>query len=62
MRSLHQRLLTEGFDPWFDKESLLPGIDWREDIPKAVKSSHVVIVCLSAGSTSAAGYVQTEIK
>jgi hypothetical protein len=62
IRGLYQHLTTEGFAPWLDEENLLPGQDWQREIPKAVKNSDVVIVCLSRSSTSKSGYVQKEIK
>lgn len=61
VRELYRRLLKEGLDPWLDEENLLPGHDWQLEIPKAVKSSDVVLVCLSKGSINKAGYVQKEI-
>ena len=62
MRELYQRLRADGFEPWLDEEDLLPGQDWQREIPKAVRQSDVVIVCLSKGSINKAGYVQKEIK
>jgi hypothetical protein len=62
VRELYQRLRADGFEPWLDEEDLIPGQDWRREIPKAVKNSDVVIVCLSSGSVNKAGYVQKEIK
>lgn len=62
VRKLYQQLLGEGFAPWLDEEDLLPGQDWQREIPKAVKNSDVVIVCLSRNSISKSGYVQKEIK
>lgn len=62
VRSLYQRLQVEGVSPWLDEQSLLPGQDWHQEITKAVRSSDIVIVCLSCGSISKAGYVQKEIK
>lgn len=59
---LYHRLRKEGFDPWLDKENLLPGQDWQEEIPKAVHTSDVVLVCLSRDSVNKAGYIQKEIK
>ena len=40
----------------------MAGQDWQLEIKKAVRSSDVVIVCLSRESTTKAGYVQKEIK
>jgi hypothetical protein len=62
VRNLYQRLQTDGFDAWLDEEKLLPGQDWDFEIQKAVRQSDVVIVCLSKGSVTKAGYVQKEIR
>ena len=62
VRNLYQRLSSDGFDPWLDEEDLLPGQKWKVEIPKAVKTSDVVIVCLSHKAINKAGYVQKEIK
>lgn len=62
VRDLYRHLLADGIAPWLDEEDLLPGQEWEKAIPKAVKSSDAVIVCLSRGSITKAGYVQKEIK
>ncbi len=62
VRNLYQRLSSDGFDPWLDEEDLLPGQQWKIEIPKAVKTSDVVIVCLSHKAINKSGYVQKEIK
>ncbi len=62
VKKLHQCLVWDGIDAWLDKENLIPGQDWSMEIPNAVKSSDVVIVCLSARSVTKEGYVQKEIK
>lgn len=62
VRALYQRLLRDGVDAWLDKEKLLPGQDWQLEIPKAVRESDVVVICLSNKSTTKEGYVQKEIK
>lgn len=36
---LYKRLTTEGVDVWLDKEKLLPGQDWRLEIPNAVREA-----------------------
>jgi len=38
--------MSEGVDAWFDQEKLLPGQNWRVEIPRAVEGSDVVD-CLS---------------
>lgn len=62
VRKLYQHLKQDGFAPWLDEEDLIPGQDWREEIPAAVRACNVVVVCLSKGSTTKEGYVQKEIK
>ncbi len=62
VQKLYQRLKSDNFDPWLDEENLLPGQDWKLEIPKAVRKADIVIVCLSRNSVTKAGYVQKEIK
>jgi len=62
VRDLYRRLRADGIDPWFAEESLLAGQDWQVEIPKAVRSSDAVIVCLSRKAITKTGYVQKEIK
>ena len=62
VRELYRRLVDDGFDAWLDEEKLMPGQDWDLEIRKAVRNADVVLVCLSNGSTTKAGYVQKEIR
>ena len=62
VRDLYHRLRADGIDPWFAEEKLLAGQDWQLEIPKAVRSSDAVIICLSRKAITKAGYVQKEIK
>ena len=64
VRDLYDRLSSAAdyIAPWLDEEDLLPGQQWEEEIPKAVRESDVVIVCLSRDSINRKGYVQKEIK
>jgi hypothetical protein len=62
VRNLYHRLSADGYSPWLDEEELLPGQEWEDELPKAVRRSDIVIVCLSAGSITKTGYVQKEIK
>lgn len=62
VRELYRRLRSDEIAPWLDEEDILPGRDWRQEIPKAVRSSDVVIVCLSQGAASKRGYIQKEIR
>lgn len=62
VRNLYKQLCDSGIDVWLDEEKLLPGQKWEREIPKAVKNSDVVIVCLSKAAINKSGYVQKEIK
>lgn len=64
VRDLYVRLLSAAdyIAPWLDEENLLPGQRWEEEIPKAVRNSDIVLVCLSKDSIQKTGYVQKEIK
>jgi hypothetical protein len=62
VRGLYKRLQEFGVEPWLDEESLIPGQKWELEIPKAVKASHVVLICLSNNSINKEGYIQKEIK
>ena len=62
VRELYKRLTAEGVDAWLDQEKLLPGQNWRLEIPRAVREADVVVVCLSKKSITKEGYVQKEIK
>lgn len=62
VREMYTRLTFEGVDAWLDKEKLLPGQDWRVEIPRAVQEADVIIVFLSKKSISKEGYIQKEIK
>lgn len=62
VRELYRRLIVDGIDAWFDEEKLLPGQDWDFEIRKAVRSSDIVVVCLSNNSITKEGYVQKEIR
>ena len=59
---LYERLREKGYRPWLDKKDLLPGQNWREEIPKAIKASHLFIACLSQTSVVKQGYVQREFR
>jgi hypothetical protein len=62
VRRLYRRLRNEGFSIWFNEVNLLPGQDWQLEIPKAIRASNVIIVCLSRISISKTGYLQKEIQ
>lgn len=62
VRELYRRLKKDGFTPWLDAENLLAGQEWKVEIPKVVKNSDVVIICLSNQIETKTGYIQKEIR
>ncbi|HEX8399217.1 MAG TPA: TIR domain-containing protein [Pyrinomonadaceae bacterium] len=64
VRHLYFRLRSAAIyiAPWLDREDLLPGQRWEDEISLAVRNSDIVLVCLSKNSIRKTGYVQKEIK
>jgi ABC-type amino acid transport substrate-binding protein len=59
---LFYKLKQSGFDPWLDEFSLLPGQNWRVEIPKAIRQCDIFVACLSKHSVNKQGYVQREFR
>jgi hypothetical protein len=47
VEQLFERLQIDGFKPWMDKKSLLPGQDWRLEIRRAIEASDFFLACIS---------------
>jgi len=62
VKELYDLLKGDGFDPWLDAKKLKPGQHWETEIKKAVKQTHVFVVCLSKVVATKAGFAQKEIK
>src|SRR5262245_28808230 len=62
VKQLYRRLADAGFQPWLDREHIIPGMKWKPVIKKALKQSDFVLVCLSATSINNRGSLQREIK
>jgi hypothetical protein len=62
VETIYDRLKALGYKPWLDKKDLLPGQRWRAEIPKAIRASDYILICLSKTSVAKRGYVQNEFK
>ena len=62
VRDLYDRLKADGFAPWLEEEELLPGQDWRQEIPAAISACDIVIVCLSQKSAFSDRYLDREVR
>ncbi len=60
-RKLYQSLSKNGYHVWLDRESLIPGQNWRIEIAKAIRESQAFIALLSNNSINKRGYVQKEL-
>jgi CheY-like chemotaxis protein len=59
---LFSDLRDRGLEVWFDKESLLPGQDWKAEIEKAIAESDFVALLLSNNSVAKKGFFQKEVR
>jgi hypothetical protein len=59
---LYNSLSKQGFSPWLDKVSLLPGQTWESEIKNAIQKSSFVILLLSNNSLDRQGYFHKEIR
>jgi len=53
-------LKKAGLKPWLDKEDLVPGTDWEQEIKKAIRKSRFFIPLFSSTSVKKTGQVQNE--
>jgi len=52
VRPLYQRLNSDGYDVWFDEQSMIPGHDWKLEIYKGIRNADVIIICISSISAN----------
>lgn len=61
-RRIREFLRKHGVTAWLDADDLIPGQEWETEIRRAIRDSHLVLVCLSNKSITKRGYVQKEIR
>ncbi len=61
-KKLYDLLVSDGIDAWLNSEKLLPGQEWRFEIPRVVRSADAIVICISKHFLNKEGYVQKEIK
>ena len=62
VRQLYDQLKELGLSPWLDTVDLIPGQNWREEIPRAIKNAAFCLACLSKRSIDKRSYVQREFR
>ncbi|MBV8553706.1 MAG: TIR domain-containing protein [Acidobacteriaceae bacterium] len=61
-RRLYTVLQKAGFEPWMDREKLLPGQNWARAIERAIDISEFFIGCFSRRSAAKRGHFQCELE
>lgn len=61
VKKLYSALHRAGFDPWMDKEKLLPGQNWPRAIERAIELADFFVGCFSRRSVSKRGHFQSEL-
>ncbi len=59
---LFESLSKSGFQPWLDKECILPGQRWEVAIDSAIRGCRFFLALLSRQSLTKTGYVQKEVR
>ena len=59
---IFEALRQAGFDPWLDKQKLLPGQNWGRAIRNALETSDFVVCCFSQNSLHKRGGFQAEMR
>lgn len=59
---LCSELRTHGLAPWFDKDKLLVGDRWREEIAHAIQTCHFFLICLTQQAATKRGFIQRELR
>ncbi|MGH9583492.1 MAG: TIR domain-containing protein [Bryobacteraceae bacterium] len=62
VRKLCSALQRAGFEPWMDKQKLLPGQNWPRAIERAIEISDFFIGCFSSRSVLKRGHFQSELR
>jgi hypothetical protein len=62
VRKLCRVFEEHGFDPWLDKEKLMPGQNWPRAIETAIHTSDFVVACFSHRSVSKRGSFHAELR
>lgn len=61
-KELFDFLKLKNYNPWLDKECLLPGQNWDLEINRALRKADFIIILISNTSITKRGYVQREYK
>ena len=60
-KRMYKELKKAGLSVWFDKESLLPGHKWKNEIKKAIRTSRYFLALMSKKSLDRKGFLNKEL-
>lgn len=59
---IYEDLRLAGFNPWIDRENLLPGQMWHTEVDSIIKKADAVVLCLSKASVLKQGFFHKEMR
>jgi len=61
-KKLYRAFEANGFLPWLDKKTLVPGQNWPRAIESAIQTSDIFVACFSRRATSKRGSFHSELR
>ncbi len=61
-KRLYDDLKQRCIVPWLDRENLLPGQNWRNEIPRVIREHDYFLLLISSHSVNKRGFIQKEQK
>ncbi len=59
---IHAELMSQGFLPWIDVKSIIPGKEWEPEIDSAIDAADFFVYCLSRHSVIKEGPIVKELR
>jgi TIR domain len=59
---LYEVLKTYNFELWFDRDNLVPGQNWQNEIARSIRKARVFLLFISSTWVKSRSYVQKELK
>lgn len=61
-QDIYKKLSDINIDVWFDREELVPGVDWKKLIKNAIRDTDLALICMSSNTVNKEGFFQREVK
>lgn len=62
VEKIYEKLRMEGYAPWMDTKSIIPGQRWEIEIDKAIKNADFFLALLSNNSVDRRGVLRKEVR